>query len=126
MTRTVELRPGVRASYVVRRKLTLAPESIEYLQQHDALLSQLNLQCETLHGFNRLERNGNSLLLQYDAGNLQLDRLLEPLRLACIQPASNRWTRFRLSWYRYQDANIHDNSRSSDSSCCSQSPLRHR
>ncbi len=126
MTEPLSYRAGVRASYCVRRKLRLDASTLRYLRNHSDHLPQLNLECQQQLGFNRLWLSDTLLWLEYDAGYLRLDTLLSLLDRAGVGLASNRWSRMRRDWYRYQDANIHDNARNTDSSCCSQSPLRHR
>lgn len=125
MKPAAELRPGVRASFWAGRKFRLDPESLIRTQQSDCL-QQLRPRCEDLLGFNRFALVADQLQLEYDAGYLQLDRLLAVLSEFDIHPSASRWTQMRLGWYRYQDTNIRDNARNTDSTCCSQSPLRHR
>ena len=117
------LRPGVRESYRVSRRIRLDPSS---WQQFDATRPVLEAELELLLGFDRLQSSPPFVQLSYDAGYLQLDCVLELLQRFKLQPEVGRWQRMRLSWYRFQDGNIRDNSRDTSSSCCSQSPLRHR
>ncbi|WP_207061374.1 hypothetical protein [Motiliproteus sp. SC1-56] len=115
----VELRAGVRAAYLVRRRLRLVSNTS---WSPATVLPQL----QELVGFNDLKQREQRLYLEYDAGKLQLDALLAQLNAARAPLLDNRRQRLRLGWYRYLDANILANSRDSSSSCCSQSPLRHR
>ncbi|MEH6825365.1 MAG: hypothetical protein V7629_15780 [Motiliproteus sp.] len=121
-----DLKPGVRAVFCVQRSLKLAPTSSALLLQRPGVLTALARQAEALLGFNRCGQRRDRLWFEYDAGHLQLDALLVLAAQAGLDPAASRWTRMRLGWYHYQDANIRDNARNTDSTCCSQSPLRHR
>jgi hypothetical protein len=121
-----ELRPGVRSSFCVQRRVKLTPLSLILLEQQPSVISALGQQAELLIGFNQLELRDYTLWLEYDAGHQQLDTWLALLEQAGVHPDMGRWSRMRLGWYRYQDANIRDNSRNTSSTACSQSPLRHR
>ncbi len=113
------LRPGVRANYLVVRKLRLAvPETAELQAMEHAL--------QALLGFNSLELKGAVLRLEYDASQLHISAVLSALTPFDLFGKLGRFDRFRLGWYRYADSNAYANARDTGSSACSQSPLRFR
>jgi len=114
------LRPGVRAAYLVRRRLQLVPLGNASPQAPVAEW------FDDLVGFNALRCDGARLTLAYDASRLHVDQLLARLREQQWIPAPGALNRFRLGWYRYTDANIVANANDTSSTACSQSPLRHR
>lgn len=116
MAKRGERRPGVRAGFLVRRRLQLqAPAITDFAALFDDLV-----------GFNGAELQSGRLTLEYDAGRLHLNQLLSRLEEHGVRVVDSAFNRFRLGWYRYLDSNIAANAADSSSTACSQSPLRHR
>ncbi len=113
------LRPGVRANYLVVRKLRL-------VHHEGAEQGGFGGALQALLGFNRCEFNGTTLRLEYDASQLHISTVLAALAPFNLRSKRGRFDRFRLSWYHYADSNAYANARDTGNSACSQSPLRFR
>lgn len=110
------LRPGVRAGFLVERSLSLVDvdvnkaEAIE--KEIDGLMGVQSVSFDEDH---------RRLHIAYDAAHVQLDQIEAVVHKHQGELDNSWWMRFKRGWYRYGDGNTRDNAEL-EPFCCSKVP----